>query len=273
MASTTPFEIVTESADAVTALCWRAFGQAGDLDLDFSAPQRAVLVTRVLVCCGADAARAAPDEEAVWNLTLAARTGALCAIVAQTEGRDALTVPVRCTLPACQQPFEIELSLLALFALARDAEQRREIDLDCDNGSARRVRRPTGADQRHWQAARYTDAVQAERAVFASLLVEVSEVTARGNAQEISRIASFMTEHDPLVNFNAVSVCPACESRQELSLDLEALLLARLGRHQQALMRDVHRLASRYGWREREVLALPAWRRRAYLRQIEQESV
>lgn len=261
------------SADAVTALHWRAFGQAGDLDLDFGAPQRAALVTRVLTCCGADPARSVPDEEAVWNLTLAARTGALCAIVAQTEGHDALTVPVRCMLPACKQPFEIELSLSALFALARDAEQRREIELDGGDGPARRVRRPTGADQRRWQAARYTDAMQAARAVFASLLVEASEAATGVKAQEISRIASFMTEHDPLVSFNAVSVCPACESRQEFSLDLEALLLARLGRHQQALVRDVHRLASRYGWCEREVLALPAWRRRAYLRQIEQGSV
>ncbi len=271
MASTTPFEIVTGSADAVMALRWRAFGQSDDLDLDFDVPQRSALVTRVLSRCGTDATRVL-DEEAAWNLTLAARIGALCAIVALTEERDALTVRLRCRLPACGQALEIGLSVGALIALAQEAERRRVIDLDSADGTVRRLRRPTGDDQRRWQSMRYADAAQAERAVFASLLVDASETTANPDAGEISRIAASLAEHDPLVSFNALAACPACESQQEFPLDLETLLLAQLERHQHALVRDVHQLASHYGWSEHEVLALPARRRRAYLRQVEQES-
>ena len=75
-----------------------------------------------------------------------------------------------------------------------------------------------------------------------------------------------MEELDPLPAFRLASRCPACGVEGDHPLELEPLLVARLERRQRALMREVHRLASRYGWTEREVMALPPYRRRVYLR-------
>ena len=57
----------------------------------------------------------------------------------------------------------------------------------------------------------------------------------------------------------------------EVAVDLEALALRRLYARQDALLATVHRLASRYGWTESEVLAVPARRRARYLALIEEE--
>jgi hypothetical protein len=44
--------------------------------------------------------------------------------------------------------------------------------------------------------------------------------------------------------------------------------LGMLRRAQQALVGAVHRLASQYHWSERDIFAVPAWRRQHYLRLI-----
>nr|MDT0659412.1 hypothetical protein [Micromonospora sp. DSM 115978] len=60
-------------------------------------------------------------------------------------------------------------------------------------------------------------------------------------------------------------VCPGCETRTPISLDLPTLLWDELASRAGDLLGDVHTLASAYGWTEAEVLALSPARRAAYL--------
>ena len=76
---------------------------------------------------------------------------------------------------------------------------------------------------------------------------------------------------DPLVDFTVSCCCPACGAPNEVAVDLEALALTSLLGRQRALLQEVHRFASRYGWTESEVLALPPARRARYLAFFEDE--
>jgi hypothetical protein len=80
-----------------------------------------------------------------------------------------------------------------------------------------------------------------------------------------------MTSFDPLVDFSVASTCPACGATAELPVDLEELALSRFAVRQRALLQEVHVLASRYGWSEDDILALPPARRARYVRMIEDE--
>lgn len=264
MASTTPADTTLGSADAVVLPQWRAFGRAPDVDIDFSTVPRSALVTRVLALCRTEPAS---EETPLWQLTLAGRIGALAAIVALTEDSTTLVADLRCGHGACAQPFEVDLDASALMALAEEAERQRVLDI---GPGGTRLRRPTGDDQRRWQAERYADATQAERAILESLLMD--KTAAILDADTVARFDTQLAHHDPLVSFSVTTVCPSCDHEQEFTLDLEAWLLARLEQHQRALLRDTHRLALSYGWRESDILALPAWRRRAYLQHVERES-
>jgi hypothetical protein len=59
--------------------------------------------------------------------------------------------------------------------------------------------------------------------------------------------------------------CPACGMTERVELDIGRFLWADVRHAALRLMRDVHELASAYGWSEREVLAMPAARRASYL--------
>ncbi len=62
-----------------------------------------------------------------------------------------------------------------------------------------------------------------------------------------------------------LDVACVCGARSEAELDIRSFLWAELSVWAEHLLTDVHRLASAYGWREDEILALPPRHRRAYL--------
>jgi hypothetical protein len=82
-------------------------------------------------------------------------------------------------------------------------------------------------------------------------------------------VADAMATHDPLVAFAVSCACPACGTARDHPVDLEAAVLARLGARRRSLLRELHTLASRYGWTESEILAVAPARRAQYLALIE----
>jgi hypothetical protein len=63
--------------------------------------------------------------------------------------------------------------------------------------------------------------------------------------------------------------CPECGAVLRGWLDPAALALAELQARARNVLAEVHRIASRYGWSEEAILALPTQRRRAYVALIE----
>jgi len=243
---------------------WRAFGQPGDLDLDMGTGDRPERVTRLLARCRTDAVESEADS---WDWSLSARLGALAEVVALTLGHDSVSVQPRCT--GCGKTYEVDLSLRALSALGDAARAMPHIELAL--GTTRRaiLRRPTGADQRRWRAeATPAEAILRQLLVKGALGADLDGQSTDG----LARIAEAMQEADPLAAFAIHCVCPFCALEADSPVDIEGLLLDALARQVHVLTRQVHQLASRYGWREADILALPAHRRAAYLDCIEHEA-
>lgn len=63
-------------------------------------------------------------------------------------------------------------------------------------------------------------------------------------------------------------VCPACPARCPLDLDIARFLLREIAAAARRLMREIHELASAYGWSERAIAAMSPARRAAYLEML-----
>jgi hypothetical protein len=231
----------------------RAFGDAGaDLAFDFSHADRPALVTALL-----DACAAVPGGW--WPRGVGARTAALLALLRATDGRDTIALTLRC--PACGTPFEIELAHDALAALVPAAAQ---MQLERDGAEPLTLRLPTGDDLRAWRTLAPASPDAAPRAMLARLAIAGTPT-----ADDAAAAADALAQADPLVSFGVACSCPACGAAAEPGIDLEAVALQRLAARQRGLLHEVHALASRYGWTESEILAVPPTRRARYLELIE----
>jgi hypothetical protein len=84
-------------------------------------------------------------------------------------------------------------------------------------------------------------------------------------ATVIAALAAHMAQADPQADLQLDVRCPACGHSWPAGFDVTAYLWAEIDRWARRLLRDVHTLASAYGWSETDVLALSAVRRQAYL--------
>jgi hypothetical protein len=70
---------------------------------------------------------------------------------------------------------------------------------------------------------------------------------------------------DPLADLSFALCCPNCAAAWEAPLDLAGFFFEELKTWAARLLREIHEIASAYGWSESQILSLPAVRRRAYL--------
>ena len=248
------------------ALCWRAFGDRDDLDLDFRSAARTPLVTELLARCRQDVSNDISSRLAdARRLTLSGRIGGLAVILARTISSSDIVVDLKCPIEGCGAALQVSLSLAALLELSQHAEIERSISVRLSDAESVDVRRPTGDDQHAWQMERYQTRESAERAMVESLLGHAASLS----PSTLSAIDTALDEADPLTCFRITTVCPSCAEESDYALDLEAVLLTRLHRAQRILLHEIHRLATRYGWSEETIAALPSWRRREYLEFID----
>lgn len=81
----------------------------------------------------------------------------------------------------------------------------------------------------------------------------------------IEAASAAMAEADPDADIELGTTCPGCGTQQALTFDIGHCLWDDLSRAARRLIREVHHLATAYGWSEAEVLAVPRRRRREYL--------
>lgn len=248
-----PVDLTLMPAAGAPGAAWRALGGLAALDLDFSQVDRPALVSAAL-------AMAAPDEvdtPKIWAMTLAERIGALIAIWHQTDRGgansgpdDLLELVFRCPAAGCGSGLEVGLPVSALLAMADDARDKPETDID---GLV--LRRPTGADQRNWRSARPRDS---EATILSDLIVS-------GTPGPGTDLDALLQEFDPLTCFAVSTSCPDCNTASDLPVDLEAHLLGLLAVAQTRLFAQVDTLARRYGWTDAQITAMPDSRRARYL--------
>jgi hypothetical protein len=89
-------------------------------------------------------------------------------------------------------------------------------------------------------------------------------------AEVVEYLASRLSECDPQAEILIDLACPVCDFRWELSFDIASFFYAEITVQAQRLLREVHALARAYAWKESDILALSAQRRRYYLEMLGQ---
>src|SRR6185295_11946385 len=78
-----------------------------------------------------------------------------------------------------------------------------------------------------------------------------------------ARVAEAMDEADPTAAMTTTADCPGCGHTWEAAIDVAAFLWREISATARRLLREVHELASRYGWSESQILRLSTARRYA----------
>ena len=84
----------------------------------------------------------------------------------------------------------------------------------------------------------------------------------------LDEVFAAMERADPLARIEFPLSCPRCEGAWSATLDVAAFLCGEIEATARRLLHEVHALASAYGWREAEILAMGERRRSAYLEMI-----
>jgi hypothetical protein len=109
--------------------------------------------------------------------------------------------------------------------------------------------------------------------VAAVRLIEGCRVGAGGRDawtdNDLAEIGERLAGADPLAEIRLRLRCPECGREEDQVLDLVAFFWAEIDARVRRLLRDIHTLASAYGWGEREILSLTESRRALYLEMVQ----
>ena len=84
----------------------------------------------------------------------------------------------------------------------------------------------------------------------------------------LQAVARRMAEADPQGDVELSLSCPACGHSWLAAFDIASFFWTEVDAWARVLLHEIHILASAYGWRESDILALSPWRRRSYLELI-----
>jgi hypothetical protein len=94
--------------------------------------------------------------------------------------------------------------------------------------------------------------------------VSISEVP----AYVLESLVTRMGEIDKTGNLQLMLSCPQCAQSSPAIFDIESFFWKEINAWAIRMLREVHKLASAYGWREMDILNMTAWRRQVYLNLI-----
>jgi hypothetical protein len=107
-----------------------------------------------------------------------------------------------------------------------------------------------------------------QRCVIVARRARMEVAAAELPAEVGTAIAQCMAAADPQADVQLAFVCPHCQHTWQTPFDIVSYFWTEIHAWAGRLLREVHSLASAFGWREAEVLALSPWRRQAYLELI-----
>jgi hypothetical protein len=255
------FEVTLNPERAGRRLAWlRELRGRDELELAQLTPG---LVTDVLdrLLVAAPAAALRPGDVAAATI---ADRDRLVAGLYQAAFGDQIESRADCT--GCAQQFELGFPLSALLAeldrRAGEAAGRYEPigpigDHLYELGGGVRFRLPTVADER---------ALASDSSSSGALLARCVQAVAGPIPAEA--IEAAMEALAPVLSLPLPARCALCGHDQQIDFDLLAFFLAALRRERPLFVREVHTLASTYGWSFGEIVDLPRSERRAYVEVI-----
>lgn len=185
---------------------------------------------------------------------------------------DTMPCILGCPAQGCGEPMELTLQVSELLTPAY-AQVRKQHELSIDDEGASyslQFRLPTAADVDAAASLACHDpelaALELLRSCLAGATHDGRPVAAESLPGAVrDAVAAAMAEHDPQAEIDLELDCPNCGQPLSVIFDAAGYLLQELERRAQQALRDVHVLASEYGWREWEVLQMSAGRRARYI--------
>ena len=116
------------------------------------------------------------------------------------------------------------------------------------------------------------DADSAEQLLLERCLLRVTKDGAEHSAAELPSsvvevVVNGMAEADP-PSAPLSLACAACSHKWFVGFDIVSYFWSEVNAWASRMLREVHLLASTYGWREEDILAMSPWRRQSYLEMI-----
>jgi hypothetical protein len=216
------------------------------------APDRAGMATLLL-----ERLVAGPTGEPVdvRALPVAIHDRLLAALYAMEYGD---LVNCRADCGACGKPFQFRFALADL--LASQDEAAAGVGLPEEDGC---WTAPSGARLRP------PDLRDAAAGEPRSLLARIAAGPVPPEEEET--LAAFLERASPILALDLDAACPECGEAQGVAFDLPHFLVRAVAGERPFLIREVHLVASRYGWSFAEIMTLARADRRAFATLIESE--
>jgi hypothetical protein len=123
------------------------------------------------------------------------------------------------------------------------------------------------------EVANATDAAEGLQRLIARCVTDTSVECGPQSRQlspnALDAIGHAMLQADPAAEITLALACPDCGARWQIPFDVADFFWQEIADQAKRLLREIDVLARTYGWSEREILDLPAQRRRTYLELIE----
>lgn len=206
-----------------------------------------------------------PDAspEVLAQMTIGKRDSLLLRLRERTFGSQLVSTA---SCPQCRERLEFNFTTAELAAL-RAGEMQERFSLQVA-GYEVEFRLPNNLDLS--VAAGHADVQKAERS-----LLERCLLAARAGGEEksfdelppevLEAVGDEMGRRDEQADVQLSLDCPHCHHAWQLSFDIVSFFWSEIDAWAQRTLREVHALASAYGWSEAEILSMSAWRRQVYL--------
>jgi hypothetical protein len=170
------------------------------------------------------------------------------------------------TCHGCQERLELTLSLADLRAVPA-AEPGETLSLNV-GGYALSFRLPNSQDL--MMISHQLDVATAQQILLERCLLAAQHDGQQQSAKQlppqiVDAIVEHMARADPQANIQLSLICPQCGHQWQAAFDIASFFWSEINAWAHRILREVHILASRYGWSERDILALSPWRRQFYL--------
>lgn len=207
------------------------------------------------------------SRENLAELTIGQRDLRLLKLREMLFGR---ALPCLTVCPACHEPLELNLDSDDL-RVAKETHYEQALHTLTIDGLTLEYRLPNSFDLSATSSA--LDSNNARE-----ILLERCLLTACDGDNEVAynalqpkvldALATAMAEVDPQSHLELTLTCPSCEQNWSTVFDITSYLWSEIQNWAMRTLREVYLLASAFGWREADILALSPLRRQLYLQSV-----
>lgn len=206
------------------------------------------------------------DSEAAENMSIGARDARLLQLREWIFGTRLLNI-AQC--PQCGERVEWEGSTRDLRIQTIDDELAEDFTLEVDNYRLH-FRLPTSKDIVAVMAEKQSDGNTGTMALVKRCVISAYQAGETCNLADLPQgvfdaLSRQIQKLDPQAEILTALTCPACSHPWEVLFDIASFLWTEINNWAERTLRSVDRLASAYGWTEREILRLSPVRRQLYL--------